>query len=292
MDADAAQRIDRLHPEVCRTCRGRAIVVLMLMHDIDGDPGSTTRRATNVMVTPAGFDRNRAGAQCSRQARSIHHLPVDQAFTLEAGTRIWGYPKVMADFTIRDGHQFGDLTIDNQFVLGMEFKPGLPIPMPVREQAANVLHRTRWRLAGDPVQDDDDRVSATGQVARESGGGEHPYARELAERGFPETRIGVEFGMSNVADVVRRRPGDLMTTTKPDVDLTDGAFYAGDSRSVYKWMRENEPVFRDRNGLAGAATYAAVIEAERQPELFSNAGGIRPDQDAPPTTVTRRWTIP
>jgi cholest-4-en-3-one 26-monooxygenase len=32
-----------------------------------------------------------------------------------------------------------------------------------------------------------------------------------------------------------------MTATKPDVDLTDGAFYAGDSRSVYKWMRENEP---------------------------------------------------
>nr|WP_090279865.1 cytochrome P450 [Mycolicibacterium komanii]CRL75929.1 cytochrome P450 142A3 Cyp142A3 [Mycolicibacterium komanii] len=66
--------------------------------------------------------------------------------------------------------------------------------------------------------------------------------------------------------------------TKPDVDLTDGAFYAGDSRSAYKWMRENEPVFRDRNGLAAAATYAAVIEAERNPELFSNAGGIRPDQ--------------
>ncbi|KUI05884.1 cytochrome P450 [Mycobacterium sp. IS-3022] len=69
-----------------------------------------------------------------------------------------------------------------------------------------------------------------------------------------------------------------MTLTRPDVDLTDGAFYAGDSRSVYKWMRENEPVFRDRNGLAAAATYAAVIEAERNPELFSNAGGIRPDQ--------------
>lgn len=66
--------------------------------------------------------------------------------------------------------------------------------------------------------------------------------------------------------------------TKPDVDLTDGAFYAGDSRPVYKWMREHEPVFRDRNGLAAAATYAAVIEAERKPELFSNAGGIRPDQ--------------
>ena len=67
--------------------------------------------------------------------------------------------------------------------------------------------------------------------------------------------------------------------TRPDVDLTDGAFYAGDSRAVYRWMRENEPVFRDRNGLAAASTYQAVIEAERNPELFSNAGGIRPDQD-------------
>jgi cholest-4-en-3-one 26-monooxygenase len=72
---------------------------------------------------------------------------------------------------------------------------------------------------------------------------------------------------------------------RPDVDLTDGAFYAGDSRSVYKWMRANEPVFRDRNGLAGAATYHAVIDAERSPELFSNASGIRPDQDAPPMMI-------
>ncbi|HET6732966.1 cytochrome P450 [Mycobacterium sp.] len=69
-----------------------------------------------------------------------------------------------------------------------------------------------------------------------------------------------------------------MTAIKPDVDLTDGTFYAGDSRAIYRWMRENEPVFRDRNGLAAAATYQAVIEAERNPELFSNAGGIRPDQ--------------
>ena len=77
----------------------------------------------------------------------------------------------------------------------------------------------------------------------------------------------------------------MTTTTKPDVDLTHGAFYASDSRSIYKWMRENEPVFRDRNGLAAAATYQAVIDAERQPELFSNAGGIRPDQDAPPMMI-------
>lgn len=78
---------------------------------------------------------------------------------------------------------------------------------------------------------------------------------------------------------------DTQSELRPDVDLTDGAFYAGDSHSAYKWMRDNEPVFRDRNGLAAAATYQAVIDAERAPELFSNAGGIRPDQDAPPMMI-------
>ena len=50
-------------------------------------------------------------------------------------------------------------------------------------------------------------------------------------------------------------------------------------------MRENEPVFRDRNGLAAATTYQAVIDAERNPELFSNAGGIRPDQPGMPYMI-------
>jgi cholest-4-en-3-one 26-monooxygenase len=77
----------------------------------------------------------------------------------------------------------------------------------------------------------------------------------------------------------------VTTTTKPDVDLTDGNFFAGDSRAAYEWMRANEPVFRDRNGLAAASTYQAVIDAERQPELFSNAGGIRPDQPAMPMMI-------
>jgi cytochrome P450 family 142 subfamily A polypeptide 1 len=76
-----------------------------------------------------------------------------------------------------------------------------------------------------------------------------------------------------------------VTTTKPDVDLADGNFYAGDARGVYQWMRTNEPVFRDRNGLAAASSYQAVIDAERQPELFSNAGGIRPDQPAMPMMI-------
>lgn len=74
---------------------------------------------------------------------------------------------------------------------------------------------------------------------------------------------------------------DTATQTRPDIDLADGGFYAGDSRSAYRWMRAHEPVFRDRHGLVGIASYRAVIEAERAPELFSSAGGIRPDHVPP-----------
>lgn len=76
------------------------------------------------------------------------------------------------------------------------------------------------------------------------------------------------------------------TDTKPDVDLTDGNFYAdGNARDAYRWMRANAPVFRDRNGLAAAASHQAVLDAERDPELFSNTGGIRPETPGMPYMI-------
>ena len=73
----------------------------------------------------------------------------------------------------------------------------------------------------------------------------------------------------------------------PDVDLADGRFYADSAaaREAYKWMRANQPVFRDRNGLAAATSHRAVLDAERDPGLFSSAGGIRPDQPGMPYLI-------
>ncbi|WP_240430961.1 cytochrome P450 [Mycobacterium kyogaense] len=78
-----------------------------------------------------------------------------------------------------------------------------------------------------------------------------------------------------------------MAPAKPDVDLADGNFYADGrgARDAYAWMRANQPVFRDRNGLAAATTYQAVLDAERNPELFSSTGGIRPDQPGMPYMI-------
>ncbi|MDT5050609.1 MAG: hypothetical protein QOG75_6525 [Mycobacterium sp.] len=191
VDADAAQRmIDYSGLQVCRYLPGRAIVVLMLMHYIDGDLGQYYEYGTNVMVNPPGSTAS--GPRALQHAGAfIHHLPVDQAFTLEAGQTIWGYPKVLADFTVREGHQFGfDVTIDGQFAVGMEFRPGLAIPSaftsreqvyPTYSYRDGVLRETlgestltgvRYRLAGARV-----RL------------GEHPYAKELASLGFPKRAL-------------------------------------------------------------------------------------------------------
>src|SRR6201991_4993179 len=126
-DAGAAQHlIDYSGLRVCRDLPGRAVVVLMLMHYVDGDLGQYHEFGTSVMVNPPGSDASGPRALGSAGA-FIHHLPVDQEFTLAAGTKIWGYPKVMADFTIREGRRFGfDCSVDGQLVVCMEFRRGLP----------------------------------------------------------------------------------------------------------------------------------------------------------------------
>ncbi|OHV36585.1 MULTISPECIES: cytochrome P450 [Pseudofrankia] len=76
---------------------------------------------------------------------------------------------------------------------------------------------------------------------------------------------------------------------RPDLNLLDGHFYAGDHgdpHAVYAWLRANEPVFFDEHsGLWGVASYAAVLEAERNPRRFSSAGGSRPRTGAIPHMI-------
>jgi hypothetical protein len=186
VDADAAQRmIDYSGVQVCRYLPGCAIVVLTFMHYLDGDLGQYHEFNTSVMVNPPGS--NASGPRALRSAGAFtHHMPVDQEFTLEAGTKIWGYPKVMADFTIREGRRFDfDCTVDGQLVVGMEFRRGLPFRLTPRYQAQrSYSHRdgvaceTAFDYALDGV-----RTRFGGVRVRL---GDHPYAKELASLGLPK----------------------------------------------------------------------------------------------------------
>jgi hypothetical protein len=206
VDADAAQHLIGYGGlQVCRYLPGRAIVVLMLMHYIDGDLGQYYEFGTSVMVNPPGTaPGSKAGPRALQSAGAfIHHLPVDQPFTLEAGTKIWGYPKVMADFTIREGRSFGfDCVIDGQLVIGMDFGPGLPIRLTPRQQAQRsyshrdgVTRETAFEHTLDGV-----RTRLGGVRVRL---GDHPYAKELASLGLPKRAM-----LSSSADQVQMTFGD------------------------------------------------------------------------------------
>jgi hypothetical protein len=191
VDADAAQRmIDHSGLRVCRYRPGRAMVILMLMRYVDGDLGAYHEYGTNVMVNPPGS--NAGGLRALQSAGAfIHHLPVDQAFTLEAGQTIWGYPKVMADFTVRQGRQFGfDVSIDGQLVAGMEFRPGLPVPSALTSRGQ--VHRTYSHRDG-VTRETPGEMSLSGVRYRLGGVrlrlGDHPYAKELASLGLPKRAL-------------------------------------------------------------------------------------------------------
>lgn len=184
VDADAAQAmIDYSGLQVCRYRARRAVAVLMLMHYADSDLGQYYEYGTNIMVNPPGT--NASGLRALQSAGAfIHHLPVDQSFTLEAGRSIWGYPKVMADFAIRDEKNFGfDVTIDGQFAVGMDFKRGLPVPSKPQE------YPTYSHLDG-ITRVTTGQMTTTGMRYRPGGVtvrlGDHPYARELAALGLPK----------------------------------------------------------------------------------------------------------
>lgn len=212
VDANSAQRmVDYSGLQVCRYRPNKAVAVLMLMHYVDGDLGQYLEYGTNIMVNPPGSHARGLKALQSAGA-FIHHLPVDGAFTMEAGRSIWGYPKVMADFTIqspgrsvparriRDGHDFSfDVTIDGQFAVGMDFARGLPVPSAFtsKEQA----HPTYSHLDG-VTRETAGEMRMSGVRYRPGGVrvrlGQHPYGCELASLGFPKRAL-ISSSADNVA---------------------------------------------------------------------------------------------
>ena len=71
-----------------------------------------------------------------------------------------------------------------------------------------------------------------------------------------------------------------MTAPAPpfELDALDPTLYVrGVAHDVYRWMRENDPVFRDdKNGLWVISKYEDISYIERQPELFCSEKGVRP----------------
>jgi cytochrome P450 family 142 subfamily A polypeptide 1 len=77
--------------------------------------------------------------------------------------------------------------------------------------------------------------------------------------------------------------------TPPDdlfIGLTDGTFYGTDPFPAFAWMRDNAPAYFDSSsGVWGITRYTDIKEISKEPDTFSNAGGIRPDSGALPMMI-------
>jgi Acetoacetate decarboxylase (ADC) len=193
--AAAQQLIDYSGLQVCQQRPGRAVVNLMLARYIDGDLGQYHEFGTCVMVNPPGSDargRRVPGGwrALGAAAAFIHHLPVDQTFTLEAGRTIWGFPKIMADFTIREAGRFGcfsfDVGADGQHIAGIDFARGVPVPsiftsrtqvLKTYTYADGTTREVPWEMRAGRLRG---RIGGTKLRL-----GDHCYAKELASLGLP-----------------------------------------------------------------------------------------------------------
>jgi hypothetical protein len=201
VDARAAQRlVDPTGLRVARSSPRTALATLVFIDYADGDLDAYHEVGVSFVVHPHQ-DARATDLIRNRTCVYIHHLPVDQGFTLEAGREIWGYPKFMADIQIierahdttctldADGSPILKLTVRN----GGSFPMRVPAP-PTYTFLDGVLRVTRWEAGGRPR-------GRLGGASLELG--THPIADELRSLGLP------------------KRP--MLTTTNPAFTATFGA---------------------------------------------------------------------
>jgi cytochrome P450 family 142 subfamily A polypeptide 1 len=79
---------------------------------------------------------------------------------------------------------------------------------------------------------------------------------------------------------VTRAPADI------EINLVDGQFYGGNPFPAFAWMRDNAPAYFDEEaGVWGITRHADIKEIAKDPDTFSNAGGIRPDSGPLPMMI-------
>jgi hypothetical protein len=184
VDAAAAQRFlpgDAF--EVVEATPGRAQLLIALIDYEDNDLGDYLEVGLTLFVRPRGGPDGSEGT-------FIVHLPVDQAFTCEAGCTIWGFPKTVQEITAEhgDGSSRWTLTMDGQLVLrisvprdGDEEMPDLEIQ--TYSYKDGVAHSTPFSQGGRGSQ----TVLGPEGVTIELG--DHPIAKELAELGLPAPAV-------------------------------------------------------------------------------------------------------
>ncbi|GLW96043.1 acetoacetate decarboxylase family protein [Microtetraspora sp. NBRC 16547] len=196
--ADAARAVIAYSGlDVTEVLPGKATCTLVFVQYRDGDLDAYHEFGMVFLIRPPdagrppgrGLPAGRKNARAARPGAFVHWLPVDQGFTLEAGRRIWGFPKERADIDLRLATPYKRCTLrrDGRLVLDLLIRPGIPLPPGdlVRIDAYSHLDGTTRRVPW--------TARASGVRARPGGAlirlGNHPIAKELSELGLPGTAL-------------------------------------------------------------------------------------------------------
>ncbi len=173
---------------------GRTLLSIGCLDYRENDLGRYRELQISLFVREAGEPAGLPGRDALAFLRGtlptwIQHLPVDDAFSCEAGCRVWGFPKTVDELEIEElarrvrcrWRQRG------QLVLEIELPRGGRMRVPERAMHAytlkgGALHRTPFTTGAE-------------QVGFRPGGvrlalGEHPVADELRALGLPRRALG------------------------------------------------------------------------------------------------------
>lgn len=145
--------------EIAQPLPGKAMLSIAFVRYRDGDLDAYDEAGIAFLVrahdAPAAgmFGRAREFL-AQRTCIYIHHLPVNQPFTLEAGREIWGYPKFLAGISIQERANGGaTCTVERgeKLVLRIDVRGGgrlrMPMPTPPTYTLLHgLLRRTAWEM--------------------------------------------------------------------------------------------------------------------------------------------------
>lgn len=142
--------------EVVESTPGRAQLVLAAIDYRDNDLGDYLELGVTLFVTPRTGHGNGAREGIHDEVGTfITRLPVNQAFTCDAGRTIWGFPKSVEDLTLayKDDAAVMTLRMDGELVLRLTLPRGgdeeMPVtPMTTYTYVDGVPHATAFSQGG------------------------------------------------------------------------------------------------------------------------------------------------